>query len=189
LADCGSGSSCGRGHVGGLGLGHKKNFAPCHASTVTATGQFQATGQTSVLQAGQTHCRFCGGRGCDGCGGLGLGDPCSGCGGSGVLGGHGGLCGACGGCGLCKLVNCGTGCLLCGGKGCANCLKGLAGKAHGLLGHLAGSTLGLLAHNKLDWFVGAGGPVPLTPGYVPYIVTTRSPRDFLSFPPMNPNDP
>ena len=44
-------------------------------------------------------------------------------------------------------------------------------------------------HNKVDCFVGPGGPVPLTPGYVPYIVTTRSPRDFFSFPPMNPNDP
>ena len=41
---------------------------------------------------------------------------------------------------------------------------------------------------KISWFIGAGGPVPITPGYVPYIVTTRSPRDFFSFPPMNPND-
>ena len=96
------------------------------------------------------------------------------------------LCGACGGCGL---GHGGTGCGLCGGKGCANCLHGLASKAHGLLGHLAGSTMGLLHHDKLDWFVGPGGPVPLTPGYVPYIVTTRSPRDFFAFPPMNPNDP
>jgi hypothetical protein len=58
-----------------------------------------------------------------------------------------------------------------------------------LLGHLAGSAMGILGHNKFDWFVGPGGPVPLTPGYVPYIVSTRSPRDFFSFPPMNPNDP
>ncbi|MGZ3354720.1 MAG: hypothetical protein ACXVBO_07685, partial [Isosphaeraceae bacterium] len=43
--------------------------------------------------------------------------------------------------------------------------------------------------NKVDYFVGPGGPVPLTPGYVPYIVATRSPRDFFAFPPMNPNDP
>ena len=42
---------------------------------------------------------------------------------------------------------------------------------------------------KMKWFVGAGGPVPFTPGYVPYIVTTRSPRDFFAFPPMNPNAP
>jgi hypothetical protein len=61
----------------------------------------------------------------------------------------------------------------------------LASKAHGLLGSIAG----LLNHQKVDYFVGAGGPVPLTPGYVPYIVTTRSPRDYFAFPPMNPNDP
>jgi hypothetical protein len=41
----------------------------------------------------------------------------------------------------------------------------------------------------VQYFVGPGGPVPITPGYVPYIVTTRSPRDFFSFAPMNPNDP
>ena len=62
-------------------------------------------------------------------------------------------------------------------------------KAHGALDHLKGSVLGVLHPNKVDYFVGAGGPVPLTPGYVPYIVTTRSPRDFFAFPPMNPNDP
>ena len=39
---------------------------------------------------------------------------------------------------------------------------------------------------KIKYFVGPGGPVPITPGYVPYIVTTRSPRDFLSFPPFTP---
>ena len=124
--------------------------------------------------ANKLRCRLCGGGGCGGCGGAGLGDPCSGCGGGG--------CGACGGCGLFKHGQGGTGCGLCGGRGCAGCLKGLASKAHGLLG-------GLLHHQKVDYFVGPGGPVPLTPGYVPYIVTTRSPRDFLSFPPMNPNDP
>ena len=37
--------------------------------------------------------------------------------------------------------------------------------------------------------MGAGGPVPITPGYVPYINVTRSPRDFFAFPPMNPFDP
>ncbi len=210
----------------GSGLGHKKHFAPCHASTIVATGQIQPAGQAVVSPsvqtqcgdpgckilgrhshlanlAGKIRCRFCGGAGCGGCGGLGLGDPCSGCGGSGLFGGlgHGGAgraCGVCGGCGLGKhgLGQGGTGCGLCGGKGCANCLAGLANgahgaaaKAHGLLSQLAGSTLGLFHHDKFDWFVGPGGPVPLTPGYVPYIVTTRSPRDFFAFPPMNPNDP
>jgi hypothetical protein len=27
----------------------------------------------------------------------------------------------------------------------------------------------------------------LTPGYTPYVVTTRSPRDFLAFPPFTPD--
>ena len=37
---------------------------------------------------------------------------------------------------------------------------------------------------EIKWFVGPGGPVPLTPGYVPYVVTTRSPRDYFAFPPF-----
>jgi hypothetical protein len=35
----------------------------------------------------------------------------------------------------------------------------------------------------IKYFVGPGGPVPLTPGYVPYVVPTRSPRDYFAFPP------
>lgn len=202
---CGLGGNC-LGGSGGLcsGLGHKKNFAPCHASTVVATSQSQPSAQAVVAPSGQSvcgnpgcnimghhshlanlankiRCHFCGGAGCGGCGGLGMGDPCSGCGGSGLLGGHGRGCGMCGGCGLGKHGHGGTGCGHCGGKGCSNCLGGLASKVHGLLG--------LFGHNKFDYFVGPGGPVPLTPGYVPYIVTTRSPRDYFAFPPMNPNDP
>ncbi len=46
-----------------------------------------------------------------------------------------------------------------------------------------------LHKGEIEWFVGPGGPVPLTPGYVPYIVTTRSPRDFFAFPPFNENVP
>ena len=86
------------------------------------------------------------------------GDPCNSCGGKG--------CGLCGGLG--KLCN------LCGGMGCSACAK-----ARGLVGHLLG-------HDKIKWFKGAGGPVPLTPGYVPYVNVTRSPRDFFAFPPMTP---
>ena len=48
---------------------------------------------------------------------------------------------------------------------------------------------GRLHKPKVTWFVGPGGPVPLTPGYVPYVVSTRSPRDFFSFAPMNPDAP
>jgi hypothetical protein len=175
---CGSatlvGDPCDSGH--GSGHGHKKNFAPCHASTVAPTSQIQPVAQAVVTPSAQALCRRCAGAGCGLCGGVGVGDPCSACGGS----GHG--CGLCGGCGLFKHGHGGTGCGHCGGKGCASCLKGLASKAHGLLS-------GLLHHGKFEYFVGAGGPVPLTPGYVPYIVTTRSPREFFAFPPMNPNDP
>ena len=88
-------------------------------------------------------------------------DPCGNCGGKGCglcgrLGGLGGLCG------------------LCGGAGCAHCSK-----VKGLVNHLLG-------RDKIKWFTGPGGPVPLTPGYTPYVVTTRSPRDFFAFPPMTP---
>lgn len=114
-------------------------------------------------------CALCKGRGagCGLCGGSGMADPCNGCGGRG--------CDGCGGLGCHGL-----------GKGCGNLcgkLAGLGAKAHGALA-------GLFARRqKIDYFVGPGGPVPLTPGYVPYIVPTRSPRDFFSFAPMNPNDP
>jgi hypothetical protein len=84
----------------------------------------------------------------------------------------------------------GTGCGLCGGKGCGSCLGSgshgsLMSSLHGKLASLSG----LLHRQKVTYFVGPGGPVPLTPGYVPYIVATRSPREFFAFPPMNPNDP
>jgi hypothetical protein len=36
----------------------------------------------------------------------------------------------------------------------------------------------------VKYFVGPGGPVPITPGYVPYVVSTRSPRDYFAFPPF-----
>jgi hypothetical protein len=79
------------------------------------------------------------------------------------------------------------GCPFCGGSGCSKCM-GKGGHGSMIHGKLASLTAGL--HKpKMKWFVGPGGPVPLTPGYVPYIVTTRSPRDFFAFPPMNPNAP
>jgi hypothetical protein len=80
------------------------------------------------------------------------------------------------------------GCSFCGGKGCSHCMGKGGGLSSMVHGKLASLTAGL--HKpKVKWFVGPGGPVPLTPGYVPYIVSTRSPRDFFAFPPMNPNDP
>jgi hypothetical protein len=112
-------------------------------------------------------CGGCGGKGCGLCGGLGRllghggGDLCDGCGGKG--------CGLCGGRG--------RKCFACGGKGCHLC-SSLKGKLFGLLHPHAGD---------IKYFVGPGGPVPLTPGYVPYVVPTRSPRDFLAFPPYTPD--
>ena len=112
-------------------------------------------------------CGGCGGKGCGLCGGLGKlfhhgsGDLCKGCGGKG--------CGLCGG----KGNKCGA----CGGKGCHLC-SAMKAKLYGLLHPHAGD---------IKYFVGPGGPVPLTPGYVPYIITTRSPRDFLAFPPYTPD--
>ena len=82
----------------------------------------------------------------------------------------------------------GTGCGLCGGKGCGTAWRGSSPSLGGLHGKLA-SLAGALHAPKMQCFLGAGGPVPITPGYVPYIVTTRSPRDFFSFAPMNPNAP
>ena len=111
---------------------------------------------------------MCGGRGLFHHGdGSGYGDPCNSCGGKG-----------CGKCGLFK------GCGSCGGKGCGKCGSGLGN-------HAKGKLAGLLHHGKgnIKYFVGPGGPVPLTPGYVPYINPVRSPRDFLAFPPYTPNDP
>ncbi len=211
LGSCGMGAGCGTsaelaGCNAGSSLvadpGHKKHFAPCHASTVAATSQVQPTAPV-VAASGQSLCgdpgcniagrhshpghflcRLCHGSGCGACGGAGMGDPCNACGGLGH--GHGnGMCGACGGCGLFHhgLGHGGKSCGFCGGKGCEHCMKGLG---HG---RLMGSLLGLMHRKDFDYFVGPGGPVPLTPGYVPYIVVTRSPREFFAFPPMNPNDP
>jgi hypothetical protein len=114
---------------------------------------------------GSDLCGGCGGKGCGLCGGLGK-----------HFGGNGDLCGNCGGkgCGLCGKRGA---CFNCGGKGCHLC-NALKGKVYGLFHPHAG---------QIKYFVGAGGPVPLTPGYVPYVVTTRSPRDFLAFPPYTPD--
>ena len=124
-------------------------------------------------------CGLCGGRGCGSCGVSGSG--CGACGGKGCGScggiGRGGACGACGGkgCGLCGGLGHGGGlCKNCGGAGCSVCSK-----AKGLVSHLLG-------HDKIKWFVGPGGPIPITPGYTPYINVTRSPRDFLAFPPFTP---
>jgi hypothetical protein len=195
---CGKGGACGNGLCGGLGRGglfHKgggcfgKADGGCfgHASTVSASAQAPTTIVVSPpspspqcgapgcgLLGRHKHrgCGLCGGKGCGGCG---VSNLCGACGGKGcgLCGGRGIGCGACGGrgCGLCGR---GTGCGLCGGIGCAACAR-----ARGLVNHLLG-------RDQIKWFTGPGGPVPLTPGYTPYVVTTRSPRDFFAFPPMTP---
>ncbi len=64
-------------------------------------------------------------------------------------------------------------------------MRALRGR-HSLLGAPHALLAKLLHKGEIEWFVGAGGPVPLTPGYVPYVVATRSPRDFFAFPPFMP---
>ncbi|MBX6315687.1 MAG: hypothetical protein IRY99_22645 [Isosphaeraceae bacterium] len=113
---------------------------------------------------GARACRQCRGKGCGLCGGTGCApyDPCAQCGGK--------------GCGLCGKGK-GHGCKHCGGLGC-----GLCGWGHALLGKVFHA-------GYVKYFVGPGGPVPLTPGYVNYIVPTRSPRDYFAFPPFVDIDP
>jgi hypothetical protein len=113
-------------------------------------------------------CGSCGGKGCGLCGGLGR-----------LFGHNRSACDSCGGqgCGKCGLFGRGNGCGFCGGRGCGMC----AG-IHGKLSHLLHPGRG-----KIKYFVGPGGPVPLTPGYVPYVNPVRSPRDFLAFPPYTPD--
>ncbi len=180
----------GHGHDGGSGghafsgLTHHGNAGspivgtavvggPYAGAAVLPTGQFapMASGQSICGQPGcgvNTKHSHLGQNGCGSCGGSG----CGSCGGSGLAGLHGGS-------------GHNMGCGLCGGKGCSSCLAGLGSGLHGKLASMTGA----FHKPKLKWFVGPGGPVPMTPGYVPYVVSTRSPRDFFSFAPMNPNDP
>ena len=177
VSGCFGGMSCGLfGHHqhGGGGSVDCDGGAAGYATTIAGPSSQAAPIPSSQAACGQTGCNI-GGRhshlGKTSCGSAGLfGDP--GCG-LGASHGHGHGNGDGQG-----------GCAFCGGKGCGHCL-GLGSLVHGKLASLTG----LLHRPKIKWFVGAGGPVPLTPGYVPYIVTTRSPRDFFAFPPMNPNDP
>jgi hypothetical protein len=159
----GGGAGCAPGCGGGLGHHHKAGrFAPCDSGTVVAGGAGMVMATDQSVPTGMAVVQPSGQYPCGvaGCGGHGfLGD----CGDPGCGPGHGK----------------GHGCSFCGGKGCSHCLAGLHGRLAGLL-HLG---------PRVDYFVGAGGPVPLTPGYVPYVVVTRSPRDFFAFPPMNPFDP
>lgn len=184
---CG-GAGCGRCKGAGLFHGKGRGCGNCGGSgcgLCLASGQAGpvATAQSYVLPSGQA-CGGCHGKGCGLCGGKGflggLGHGKRGCGNCGGMG-----CGLCGG-GRGLLHGCGhggdPGCSHCGGVGCGLCHGGKGIPGLGLVS-------GLLHHNKIQYFVGPGGPVPLTPGYVPYVVTTRSPRDFFAFPPFSNLDP
>jgi hypothetical protein len=188
------GSGCGvDGCFGGLNcsiLGHGKHGGGSTDGASAAPGYATTIGGPSAQTAPIASAQACGQANCK------IGGKHSHLG---LFGGHSnsGLCGdpACGvgfahrhGVGNGNADNGQGACSFCGGKGCSHCLGKLAGlgsMVHGKLASLAGG----LHKPKVKWFVGAGGPVPLTPGYVPYIVATRSPRDFFAFPPMNPNDP
>lgn len=197
---CG-GSGC--GFCEGHGLLHKAACGLCggigcgacvgKASTIVASDRPAPTPQAATpsprfvcpepgCHIGRKHhhrrgrgCNACGGigTGCKICGGLPGGDPCGACGGRG--------CGLCGGRGLRGGHKT---CDSCGGRGCGLCrgARSLLNLPHALVGKLTHA-------GEIKYFVGPGGPVPLTPGYVPYVVTTRSPRDFFAFPPFSPLDP
>ncbi len=168
--DPGCGACAGGGHGGlfkmcgqcrGAGCGSCSNgiVASPQGPVVIASPQVACgtSGCGLFGKHGHRGCGACGGNGCNSCA-FASGDPCGGCGGKG--------CGLCGGKGL-------GGCRFCGGAGCKMC-----GMGHGLVNHLMG-------RDKIKWFVGPGGPVPLTPGYTPYVNVTRSPRDYFAFPPFS----
>lgn len=174
---CQGGHGLGHGgglfHRGGAGAnGHPWTLTGLHdgGAPLCGPGQNCAASQL-VAPSGQVGaanaCGLCGGRGRF------AGRACGACGGRGLFH-HGNPCGACGGrgCGLCKGGH-GKLCGNCGGLGCKLCK-----------GHLLGAVSSLLHHNDVKYFVGPGGPVPITPGYVPYVVSTRSPRDYFAFPPF-----
>jgi hypothetical protein len=137
------------------------------------------------------------GKGCGRCGGRGFFSKlknCGLCGGHGRLG-NGAACGGCAGLGHgCGDPGCsGRGhslCNSCGGRGCNACngcglLHGLINKSHSILGKPRSIVSGLIHKHDVQYFVGPGGPVPITPGYVNYVNPVRSPRDFLAFPPFS----
>ena len=203
-----SGKKCGgcggQGFLSGLGHGHRvKGVAAIPAGYATTGSHGSAQSATSqgmpVSACGEPGCGFGKGhgKGCGICGGSGLfkGKGCGPCGGSGLLS-HGNGCGTPG----CGDAGCGgghggfghgggkgfghgggTGCSACGGQGC-----GLCSKLGGMAAQKKAALSGLLHPHagKIKYFVGPGGPVPITPGYVPYVNTTRSPRDYFAFPPF-----
>lgn len=187
----------GTGHNGGGLFQGKHNHAGlCGPGMPCATPQSDAIAPSSqsVVPCGSCFGR---GNGCGICGGRGFFSKlknCGLCGGRGRMG-NGGLCGSCAGLGHgCNDPGCNGGghslCNGCGGKGCNACggcglIHALMGKAHGLLGKPHALLSGLIHKHDVQYFVGPGGPVPITPGYVNYVNPVRSPRDFFAFPPFS----
>jgi hypothetical protein len=173
---CGScgGAGCGLCKGGGLFGGHGGACGNCGGAgcgLCVASAQ-SVTHAPKTLPSAQA-CGACGGAGCGLCNGRGL-----------HFGSHGNSCGNCGGagCGLCHGGR-GAKCHNCGGAGCNEC------GGHGKLDPSLLFTSLLHRGKRIQYFVGAGGPVPLTPGYVPYVVPVRSPRDYFAFPPFSPDAP
>lgn len=200
----GAGAAAGHATFGG-------GAAPAAPAPVSYSGAYGGHGKASAqaapsAQGGASPQSACAN---GGCGGSACGDPaCHGL--FGRKGGRGGAGGAGNGCGTpgCTNPGCGLGGLFaghgngngngagfghgggagCGNPGCTSCGNNGNGAGHPGLGagHSGlGSKLAGLFHKgpKYKWFMGPGGPVPLTPGYVPYVNPVRSPRDFFAFPP------
>lgn len=198
---------CAGGNCGGLGLGHGKRFEGCGlcggkgcgicTRSVLATAQAApGVATTAAPQVAPQVIASDPGCGVSGCKVGGGHKHLGGGGGLGCLHGPGGRCGNCAGDpglghghghghGIGNGHGGGTGCPHCGGAGCGHCM-GKGGHGLGGLGLLKGSVYGLLHPHagKVEYFVGPGGPVPITPGYVPYVNPVRSPRDYFAFPPF-----
>lgn len=180
---------------GRAGQGAVLAQAPAVAGQVQSSAQAMPAAQSPSAQSP------CGN---GGCGGSRCGDPaCHGIGGKKLFGGHRGAGNGCGTPG-CADPGCGNGNGGmfaghgngfghggCGTPGCTSpgCGDG-SGMGHGGMGHpgmghggLGSKLAGLFGHNKVKYFVGPGGPVPITPGYVQWVNPVRSPRDFFAFPP------
>ncbi len=170
-----------------VGQGTPMNTVPAKAApqSVAPSSQMPAGACGGCLGTGKLlhggGCGMCGGSGLCGRGGAGLfkgllcgrckGAGCGDCMGDGSNGGlgHGGL----GHGGLGHGNGNGGGCGFCGGRGCSVCAK-----ARGLLAKICHK-------GEIKYFTGPGGPVPLTPGYVPYVNVTKSPRDYFAYPPFS----
>jgi len=173
----------GNGHAIFNGLHGNGSGSGLHKASPQGAPSAQSPSAQSPCANGGCGGNRCGDPACNGLKGLfagknkgnGCGTPgCTapGCG-NGLFAGHGG-----------NGYGCGTpGCTDpgCGGMGAGH--PGLGnGAGHPGLGSKLAGLLGM-GHPKVKWFVGPGGPVPLTPGYVPYVNPVRSPRDYFAFPP------